>query len=94
MSNEGKAPKERFLRKEERQRCWDARDALWDCMKANGEDMAKCPEKRRAYEDACPPTWVTHFDRKFHYLKFKEEMNKMGTEQADENFGKKAKASS
>ncbi len=82
---------ERFLRKEERKQCWGAKDAFWRCMRDNGEDASKCQKARKGFESLCPPTWVTHFDRKFQFEKFKEKLSEQGYEALDENFAKKEK---
>ena len=63
-----------FLRKAERKVCHDAVDRFWDCMKANKEDVGRCLDLRKEFESSCPPTWVTHFDRKFKYEKWKKNM--------------------
>lgn len=90
MSEEGK---ERFLRKAERQACWDARDTFWKCLDATGQppDESKCVDLRKKYAEMCPPTWVTHFDRKYQYEKFKAKMMEVGKEQLDDDFTKKQK---
>ena len=31
----------KFLKKAEREACWGARDAFWDCYKASGEEASK-----------------------------------------------------
>jgi len=59
----------KFLPKAERAICHKAVDQFWDCMKANKEDMRRCVDLRKEFESRCPPTWVTHFDRKFQYKK-------------------------
>ena len=69
-----------FLRKAEREVCYKAKDQFWDCMKANKEDVGRCLKLRKEFESRCPPTWVTHFDRKFHYEKFKKKMDEAGWE--------------
>ena len=80
---------EKFLKKAERQQCWNARDEFWQCMKSNNEDNSQCTNFRQLFEQHCPPTWVTHFDRKFQYDKFKAEVAKMGYQKLDEDFTKK-----
>ena len=83
--------KEKFLRKKEREICWGARDQFWKCMTNNNEDMDKCKETRQGFIDVCPSTWVTHFDRKFQYEKFKKKLDKEGFQAADEQFEKDSK---
>ncbi len=55
---------EKFLKRAEREACWCARDSFWECMRANDEDGTKCQAQRRKFEEMCPRTWVSHFDRK------------------------------
>ena len=52
-------------------------------MEANGENESKCPDSRKLFTDLCPPSWVTHFERKFQYEKFKTQLYKTGVEEAD-----------
>uniref|UniRef100_A0A6M2DLS4 Putative cytochrome c oxidase assembly factor 6 protein n=1 Tax=Xenopsylla cheopis TaxID=163159 RepID=A0A6M2DLS4_XENCH len=75
-----------FPNKEERKRCWDARDQFWKCLDEN-EDKSKqntevpaCKAFRKIYESSCTAQWVMHFDRKRSYLQFKERMEKEGYE--------------
>ena len=83
--------KEKFLRKAERQACWGARDQFWDCMKATGEKGEMCTKPRKMFEELCPPTWVTHFDRKFQFEKFKSKLAESGYESQDSEFTKEKK---
>lgn len=87
-----KASGEKFMKKAEREKCWSARDKFWDCLKANNENESKCADLRNGYTDACPPTWVSHFDRKFQYEKFKVLLKTEGfQEAADSEFIKDKK---
>ncbi|CAH1997905.1 unnamed protein product [Acanthoscelides obtectus] len=75
-----------FPTKEERSKCWGARDKYWECLdhnKVNEKDSA-CTEFRKLYEQSCSAQWVTHFDRRRNYLKFKEKIEKDGYEPLDE----------
>lgn len=40
-----------------------ARDAYFACLDANAARRAR-RALRKAYEKACPPSWVKHFDKK------------------------------
>jgi cytochrome c oxidase assembly factor 6 len=84
----GDEPK-KVLKKAERQRCWDARDRFWDCFRDNGEVKEKCLETRKVFEEACPNSWVVHFDKNYYYRKFKDQVAKEGFKELDEQFGKK-----
>ncbi|RUS80552.1 hypothetical protein EGW08_011692 [Elysia chlorotica] len=65
-----------FPKQEERKKCWASKDAYWQCLADNNEDKAKCLQQRTEYEDSCIKQWVTYFDRRRDYLKFKEKMEK------------------
>ena len=88
-SSPEKDKSERFLRKAERQACWAERDKFWACMKSNAEDVSKCREQRKGFEELCPSTWVVHFDRKFQYEKFKAELEKDGLQKTDSKYQQK-----
>ncbi|VDM00167.1 unnamed protein product [Schistocephalus solidus] len=48
--------------REERQKCWDARDAFWKCIKTELSatvKTARCLNDRKAYEAVCPESWVS-----------------------------------
>ena len=80
---------EKFMKKAEREICWKAKDNFWACLRKNNEDektIAKCSDMRKEYTEACPPTWVTHFDRKFHYENYKAKLYKDGFEAHDGKF--------
>ncbi|CAG9858065.1 unnamed protein product [Phyllotreta striolata] len=75
-----------FPTKEERTKCWNARDRYWECLDShsvksdNLKDVKVCTELRSLYESACTAQWVKHFDRKRNYLVFKERIEKDGFE--------------
>ncbi|XP_014661832.1 PREDICTED: cytochrome c oxidase assembly factor 6 homolog [Priapulus caudatus] len=66
--------------KAERKKCWDARDLFWKCLDENGGDSGKCKQWRKGYEEACPASWVTHFDRKWKFDKYKQKLETEGYE--------------
>lgn len=58
--------------REEREACWYARDAFWDCIKKAYADVAQVPDDpeetlkipqcqslRSTYKDLCPGAWVS-----------------------------------
>ena len=55
-------------------------------MKTANENENLCVESRKLFTDLCPPTWVTHFDRKFQYEKFKANLEKSGIEEVDKKY--------
>ncbi|XP_060530950.1 cytochrome c oxidase assembly factor 6 homolog [Cylas formicarius] len=65
--------------REERAKCWDARDKYWECLNKNeGKDESLCKDFRRVFESSCSAQWVKHFDRKRTYLIYKERIEKHG----------------
>lgn len=74
-----------FPTKEERSKCWNARDQFWACLESNApkhtatsgeETPEKCEKLRKLFEKNCPGQWVKHFDRKRTYELFKKKMEK------------------
>ena len=86
---------EKFMKKAEREKCWGAKDQFWNCLRKNNEDeksITVCINLRKEYIEACPPTWVTHFDRKYHYENYKAQLYRDGVDAHDNKFaGEKAK---
>lgn len=72
----------------ERKQCWDSRDAFFKCLEENNEDASKCKQFRKIYEDLCPKTWVTHFDRRRRFLQYKEKIETEGYEPITESDNK------
>ncbi|KAJ7266587.1 cytochrome oxidase c subunit VIb-domain-containing protein [Mycena rebaudengoi] len=64
--------------REERQKCWESRDAYFACLddvgvvKAGTEGKA-CTTENRAYQKNCAQSWITYFN----------ERRKIGIEQKD-----------
>ncbi|KAI9654885.1 MAG: hypothetical protein M1831_005254 [Alyxoria varia] len=61
------------LKREERQKCWEARDAYFTCLDKNNildairdRDAAaqKCPKQSEAFAQDCASSWVTYFKQK------------------------------
>lgn len=72
-----------FPNKEQRRKCWDARDTYWKCLDEKAPDFSTtsgqeeptaCAKLRKLFESNCPGKWVQHFDRKRTYEIFKEKM--------------------
>ncbi|KAJ6218487.1 hypothetical protein RDWZM_009644 [Blomia tropicalis] len=69
-----------FPKKEQRTKCYSARDEYWNCLDQNQDKNEKeadqvCSKFRNLFEQQCPAQWVSHFSRKYKYLKFKEKMD-------------------
>jgi len=73
-----------YPNKEQRTKCYTARDGLWSCLDTNEDNIKKCVEFRKQFENFCPKQWVTHFDRKREYLKYKDQIENKGYEPIDE----------
>ncbi|XP_076273278.1 cytochrome c oxidase assembly factor 6 homolog [Rhynchophorus ferrugineus] len=67
-----------FPTKEERAKCWGARDKYWECLDSQSGQENVCKEFRSLYEKSCSAQWVKHFDRKRNYLRFKEKIETDG----------------
>jgi len=68
-----------FPNKEQRTRCYVARDEYYTCMDQHqGKDEETvnklCSKQKTHFETECPTQWVSHFVRKYKFLKFKEKM--------------------
>jgi hypothetical protein len=83
------AKQPKFLKKAERAACWEARDGLWACWDKG--DPGACDALREVFKGRCPAAWVTHFDRKYEYEKFKKRLYSEGQESVDGSFAKGAK---
>lgn len=44
--------------KQERQACWNARDAYWKCVEDSDNNLVNCKKFRDEYEKNCSKTWV------------------------------------
>lgn len=73
-----------FPTKEERAKCWGARDQYWECLDKSSNKQDSCTEYRKLFEKSCLTQWVQHFDRKRNYLRFKEKIEKEGYEPLDD----------
>ena len=84
--------KEKFMKKAERLACWAARDEYWSCLDKSNAVGEECQQFRERYITECPASWVVHFDRKYKYLKFKEQAMSQGYESMDEAYEKNKKS--
>jgi len=56
--------------REERQRCWDARDAYYACLNATGvvvpgeESSKQCRAENKAFVKNCAKSWVEYFNKR------------------------------
>jgi len=62
-----------FLKKENRQICWDSRDLFFACMQKNKDSPEKCGTQEEAFKASCPPVWHKHFMRKLEYERMRNE---------------------
>jgi len=63
-----------FPKAEERKKCWESKDNYWDCMDKNDNDSSKCKAERSKYEESCIKQWITYFDKRRDYLKYKTKL--------------------
>lgn len=84
-----------FPKKEERTRCYAARDEYWKCLDEHHQKVGEtittetCAQFKALFEKQCPPQWVSHFVRKYDYLKFKEKIDSGYEPIVDDNSGTK-----
>ena len=45
--------------KEERAKCWAAKDIYWDCLDKNENDISVCSKLKKEYESSCKNAWVS-----------------------------------
>ncbi|KAF8340491.1 uncharacterized protein EI90DRAFT_3117026 [Cantharellus anzutake] len=57
--------------REERQKCWDARDAYFACLDGlgivtPGEEVSRkmCKVEKKAFEKSCAKSWIEHFNKR------------------------------
>ncbi|WZN60819.1 cytochrome oxidase c subunit VIb [Chloropicon roscoffensis] len=66
-----------FAKRKGRRACHEARDAFYKCLELSGlHDWrqgdavpSSCAKTRKAYEGACPASWVVHFDQTYSHNK-------------------------
>lgn len=72
-----------FPLKEQRLKCYSARDEFWNCLDRHNyaknlenddEIPDECKKLKTLFKTECPQQWVQHFNRKYNYLKFKEKI--------------------
>ena len=78
-----------FPKKEDRKRCYAARDEYWNCMdlhegKEEKELHEVCKKVQQLFQSNCPDQWVKHFDRKYKYQKFKQQLADSGVDPVEE----------
>ena len=69
----------------ERQQCWTARDAYFNCLRQNNDDKDKCAGAMSGFEEQCPKRWVKYFIGLRRKEKLREKLEKQGAIFADEN---------
>ncbi len=47
-----------FPTKDERQKCWNAKDRYWECLEEHNDNKEICSKLRSIYESSCPAQWV------------------------------------
>ncbi|KAL7882987.1 hypothetical protein SRHO_G00006450 [Serrasalmus rhombeus] len=63
---------------QERRACWSARDEYWKCLDCNQNDVTTCEKYKKEFEMNCPAQWVTYFNKRRDFLKYKEKIEKEG----------------
>ncbi|KAK2159341.1 hypothetical protein LSH36_154g01022 [Paralvinella palmiformis] len=76
--------------KNERQKCWDARDNFWNCLTENNDNESKCTEFKKVFEAQCTKQWAKYFMRRRSYLQYEDKLKTEGFKPADEKPKKKS----
>ncbi|KAI9067696.1 hypothetical protein FKP32DRAFT_1664096 [Trametes sanguinea] len=55
--------------RQDRQRCWNSRDAYFACLDANnivkpGDEGSACAEAKKKYEQNCAKSWIDYFNKR------------------------------
>ncbi|ESN95593.1 hypothetical protein HELRODRAFT_86725, partial [Helobdella robusta] len=45
--------------KQQREKCWHARDDYWKCLDENNEDVQPCLQFKKIFEQSCSNQWVS-----------------------------------
>ena len=81
-----------FPNREEREKCWNARDDYWECLDKHGMDTKSsevCQELRKTFENSCSHAWVKYFDRRKDYLRHKDALERGVYDGSPESFQNK-----
>lgn len=67
------------LLRDNRERCWKARDKLLRCMQSSkGTDVPACQLETKELGKACPPSWALYFLEEIHQTLSREAASKKG----------------
>jgi cytochrome c oxidase assembly factor 6 len=72
--------------KSDRDRCWAARDAYFACQSSS--PATECATLREAFVQACPKSWVSHFEQRRVWLLEREKRLKQIAQMDREVTGK------
>ncbi|KAI9454806.1 cytochrome oxidase c subunit VIb-domain-containing protein [Russula earlei] len=55
--------------REDRSKCWEARDAYFSCLDTAevvvaGTEGSKCASQRKSYEKNCAKSWIDYFNQR------------------------------
>ncbi|KAI0269084.1 cytochrome oxidase c subunit VIb-domain-containing protein [Russula aff. rugulosa BPL654] len=64
-----KADKPNATSREDRSKCWEARDAYFSCLDTAevvvpGTEGSKCASQRNTYEHNCAKSWIDYFNQR------------------------------
>ncbi|KAI0246293.1 cytochrome oxidase c subunit VIb-domain-containing protein, partial [Lactifluus subvellereus] len=64
-----KTEKPNPISREDRSKCWEARDAYFACLDAAdvvvaGTEGSKCAAQRKSYEQNCAKSWIDYFNQR------------------------------
>lgn len=76
-----------FKNRAERAKCYEVRDAYFECVDKHPKDKAKenCGKAYGEFEKLCGAKWTEHFIRRRDYLKYKEKLEIEGFDAVDKD---------
>ncbi|KAA1467228.1 hypothetical protein DENSPDRAFT_832222 [Dentipellis sp. KUC8613] len=79
----------RAASRDERTRCWEARDAYFECLDAAGVVAAgtegnKCAATLKAYEQNCAKSWIVYFNKRRVIAEQQKPILEQAARQAEE----------
>ncbi|EIW83726.1 hypothetical protein CONPUDRAFT_26432, partial [Coniophora puteana RWD-64-598 SS2] len=65
--------------REDRQKCWEDRDAYFECLDTAGvlkagDEGSACAKQKSAYEGSCARSWVEYFNKRRILAEQQKEM--------------------
>ncbi|KAI5119452.1 hypothetical protein M0805_008389 [Coniferiporia weirii] len=75
--------------RQDRQKCWESRDAYFACLDASGvvkpgEEGKACSAQLKSYENDCAKSWIEYFNQRRVLAEQQKESLAMANAQAED----------